>query len=237
MDRRSQPWTGEISGLEAIAACAAERGLAVRGAFHPRPEDGVPALAGGDATGTLVLLGNAGPGMWPHFAASPEAGDGRPDPLDRWSRRVIEALARELGARALYPFGGPPHLPFQRWARRAGPLFPSPIGPLIDPRYGLWHGYRGALAFAERLALPDLPPADNPCRSCADRPCLHACPVGAFADRRYDVGACAAHLRAAAGDECRGRGCLARRACPVAADQAYGEAQQRFHMRAFLAAR
>ena len=37
---------------------------------------------------------------------------------------------------------------------RAEAVAPSPLGILIHPDYGLWHAYRGALAFAERLALP-----------------------------------------------------------------------------------
>src|SRR4030095_137820 len=41
-----------------------------------------------------------------------------------------------------------------RWAMRAEAVAPSPLGILIHPDYGLWHAYRGALAFAERLALP-----------------------------------------------------------------------------------
>ena len=105
----------------------------------------------------------AGRDGWDAFAASPEASDGCADPLDRWSRRVIEALARELGATALFPFGGPPWLPFQQWARRAEPVHASPIGILIHPRYGLWHSYRGALGFSEALAVPEPEAAASPC--------------------------------------------------------------------------
>jgi hypothetical protein len=48
--------------------------------------------------------------------------DGRPDPIDRWSRRVIGHMACDLGAKALFPFGGPPWHPFIAWAkRRAAP--------------------------------------------------------------------------------------------------------------------
>ena len=104
---------------------------------------------------TIVLAGMAGRDGWSAFAASPEARDGMDHPLDRWSRRVIEALARELGATALFPFGGPPFWPFQQWARRAEPVHPSPIGLLIHPRYGLWHCYRGALGLSEALAVPE----------------------------------------------------------------------------------
>ena len=103
---------------------------------------------------TIVLAGMAGRDGWPAFAASAEARDGADHPLDRWSRRVIDALARDLGAVALYPFGGPPHWPFQQWARRAEPVHPSPIGILIHPAYGLWHSYRGALGIRRGARRP-----------------------------------------------------------------------------------
>jgi hypothetical protein len=211
-------------------------GMAWRGAFHPRPEDAVPALPDGTAAGTLVLLGFAGGVGWPAFAAAQEAGDGLPDPLDRWSRRVVEALAARLGGLALFPFAGPPWLPFQRWARRAEPVFPSPLGLLIHPEWGLWHSYRGALALRERLALPAPPAAASPCDACVARPCLSACPVGAFTPGGYDVAACASHVAAPAGGACMTAGCLARRACPVGAVHAVGPEQAGFHMRGFRAA-
>lgn len=204
-------------------------GLALRGAFHPAPEDGVPLPAG-----TLVLLGLVGAQGWDAFAASPEAGDGAPDPLDRWSRRVIGAIAVRLGGTALFPFDGPPWLPFQRWALRAERVFASPLGLLVHPVHGLWHSYRGAVALPERLPLPVPRAAAHPCEACAARPCLAACPVGAFSPQGYDVAACAAH---ASRSDCRELGCHARLACPVGAAHAYGAGQTRFHMRAFLASR
>jgi hypothetical protein len=220
----------------------ARHGLAWRGAFHPAPEDDVPTLPGGAAAGTVILLGFAGGVGWPAFAASAEAHDGAADPLDRWSRRVIDLLAREWGGVALYPFGGPPWLPFQRWARRADSVFASPLGILIHPRFGLWHSYRGAVSLRERLDLPPRGPAVSPCESCAGRPCLSACPVAAFGPDcdgavGYDVPRCAAHVAAPADADCLAAGCAARRACPVGAGHAYGPAEAEFYMRSFLAAR
>lgn len=157
-----------------MAAAAQAAGLALRGGFHVEPGDGIDAA-------TILMLGWTGGVQWPVFAAAPEYADGRPHPLDRWSRRVVGALAARFGATPLYPFGGPPWLPFQRWALRAEPLFRSPIGLLIHPDWGLWHAWRGALAFPARLDLPHAPPAANPCLPCP-RFCLAggrtACPVG-----------------------------------------------------------
>lgn len=211
--------------MDRIASAAAAEGLAVAGAFHPGEGDGTDA-------GTLVLLGPDGPAMWDRFTAAPEFADGAPDPLDRWSRRVISALAAALGAAARFPFGGPPHEPFLRWAMRGEGARPSPVGMLVSPRRGLWMSYRGALAFAERLPLDPTPPAD-PCAGCA-APCLGACPVGAMGRGPYDVAACAAHVASPEGSACREGGCLVRHACPAGSGAELMPQQCGFHMEAFL---
>ena len=210
-------------------------GLTPRGGFHPEPEDQVPHVLPGVPCATLVLVGNAGPEMWRRFRASPESR--LPvDPLNSFSRRVVGGLAEKLEAKALYPFTGPPFLPFLKWAQRAEPVWPSPIGPLIHPKYGLWHAYRGALAFASPMDLPPRVKAKRPCDSCADRPCLHTCPVDAFSESGYDVPRCVAHVDSPAGTECLTGGCLARRACPIGREYAYSEEQAEFHTRAFVEA-
>jgi hypothetical protein len=217
--------------VEAVSAAIRRIGLVPRGAFLLEEGERTGALAD---IRTIVLAGMAGREGWSAFAASSEVSDGLADPLDRWSRRVIEGLAGELAGRALFPFGGPPFLPFQQWARRAEPVHASPIGILIHPRYGLWHSYRGALGFSEKLAIAAPATVRAPCETCTGRWCLKACPVEAFSDAGYDVAACAGHLRSAAGADCMGFGCRARRACPVGAEHAYGPEQANFIMRAFL---
>jgi hypothetical protein len=220
--------------IETVFSAITRTGLVPRGALRLDPDKRDGSLAD---IRTIVLAGMAGRDGWSAFAASPEASDELADPLDRWSRRVVEALARELGAKALFPFGGPPFWPFQQWARAAEPVHPSPIGLLIHPRYGLWHSYRGALGFREAFAIPELAVVASPCESCSERWCLKACPVGAFSGLGYDVAACVGHLKSAAGVDCMDTGCRARRACPVGAEQAYGPGQANFIMRAFVRAR
>ena len=211
-----------------------ERGLAYRGAFHPEPEDGTPSFADGMPTSTVVLLGWTGGDQWPVFAASPEFRDGLPDPLNRWSKRLIDGIAAELGGAAFYPFGGPPWLDFQRWALKAEPVHRSPLGLLIYPEWGLWHSYRGAVGLRERLDLPHRESGAFPCESCRERPCLSACPVSAFAaDRPNDYAACRGYLAEGTAD-CLTRACAARRACPIAPQMRYAEPQAAFHIRAFL---
>ncbi len=216
--------------IKTVYSTIADAGLVPRGAFLLADAERAGALA---SLRTIVLVGVAGRSGWDAFAASGEARDGAKHPLDRFSGRVIDRLARELGAAALYPFGGPPHYPFQQWAQRAEPVHPSPVGMLIHPVYGLWHSYRGALGFAEALDVPPFDLTPSPCAACHERPCLSACPAGAFTVSGYDVPACVAHLRSAAGADCMEGGCRARRACPVGAAHVPGPEQAEFAMRAF----
>lgn len=219
--------------LASIEARAAAVGLGVRGAFHPVGDVAQLLARLAAPNGTCVLLGFTGSMQWPHFVSSVEANDGLPDPLDRWSRRLISALAQEFGAGELYP-SGEPRVPFQRLAAQAEPVHPSPIGLLIHPEWGLWHAYRGALLIRARLALPARRNAASPCSTCSGQPCLTACPVNAFGASGFSLRACVAHVTSAAGTECRERGCRTRRACPVGAEFRYPADQMRFHMDAFV---
>ena len=210
------------------AALAAARAvwLDIVAALNPAPGDEAP-----EGCGTLLLLGPREPGFWPVFTASPEYGDGAPHPLDRWSRRVVTALAATLGGAAIFPSDGPPYPPFFRWAVRSGHIWSSPVQLLVHGRAGLMVSFRGAVAVAERIALPGVPPAP-PCTGCA-RPCLEACPVGALTGDGYDVEKCHEYLETQAGADCLSRGCLVRRACPVSQGHGRLQAQAAFHMRAF----
>ena len=185
----------------------------------------------GEGGGTVILLG-PGAGVWPHFQGNPEWQDGAPDPIDRWSSRVITALADALEAEALFPFGGPPYLPFLRWAMDSGRAWQSPAGMLVHDSAGLMVSYRGALRFARPIDLP--PTGDSPCDSCAGQPCMRACPVDALsAARGYDVAACHGFLDTVAGQDCLQQGCKARRACPVSQQFGRDPAQSAVHMRSF----
>lgn len=201
--------------------------LDIAGAFHPLPEHGCPA-----GTGTLILLSPLEPQFWPAFQASPEFQDGAPEPMDRWSMRVIGQLARKHQGQALFPFGGAPYQPFLRWAAASKRAWDSPVGLLIHDRAGLFISYRGALALPARLALPAAPAA-SPCLTCQERPCLDACPVGALDGSGYDVPACRAYIAGNAGQDCIANGCAVRRACPVSAAHGRLPAQSAFHMKAF----
>ena len=211
--------------LARIEALAAHHHLAILGGFLAAPGDDLPAN-----TATLLLLGPQEPGFWPFVSAEPEF-DGAPDPLDRWSARTITALAADLGAQPLFPFGGPPHRPFHRWALRSGRCWSSPVRLLVHDQAGLMLSFRGALGFADKISPPA--PTTSPCDSCTDKPCLSACPAGALTANGFDLPACHAFLDQPAGSNCITGGCLVRRACPVSQRYARLPEQSAYHMRQF----
>jgi epoxyqueuosine reductase QueG len=203
-------------------------GFAALGWFEPSPEDHVPF----DAR-FVILIGNAGPDMFRRFSSERD-----PDlhKMDDWTRTVIDPLANDLEAKAVYPFDNPPH-PFLTWAKRGGAGHASPLGLNIHPIYGLWHAYRAALFFPFAFDLPKHDAGSHPCESCSDRPCLDACPVSAFDGKYYDVIACGQHIATSLGIDCMTSGCKARLACPVGQGFTYPQKQIHFHMRAFHNAR
>ncbi len=213
-------------------AALPEDGLTLLGVAPLLPEDGAPPRLA-----SIALYGPDPDRFWPVFSAAPELEDGGPDPLDRWSRRVGDALAARRGLVAVYPFDGPPYYPFVSWAFRTGRAHPSPIGLAVHDRLGLWFSVRLALLSPE--PAPPRPETPSPCADCADRPCLSACPVGAFTDApSYDVAACAAHLETPVGEAgCMAFGCRARAACPLSRRVAYPPERARRHMAAFRAER
>lgn len=220
------PGADPVVGPEAdLPGLLAAHGLTLAGVAPPdapRTPPGTRALA------LVAPLGGAV--WWDIVTASPEWQDGRADPLDRWSRRILDGIAARLNATALYPFGGPPHLPFQTWALATGRVWASPVHLLVGADAGLWVSFRGALALPFALHLP---PAPRPCDTCAGQPCRSACPVAALTPAGYDLPACRTYLDTAPGQICRTQGCRVRAACPVSIRHARVDAQSAYHMSRF----
>jgi epoxyqueuosine reductase QueG len=146
---------------------------------------------------------------------------------------VIGDVAAEFGARAISP-SDRPYLPFQQWAMRAEGLKPSPLGILMHPEYGLWHAYRGALLFDVEIPIQAPREVIHLCDLCVGKPCLKACPVGAYSEAGFAYQACLDHVRGPSGEPCRTTGCLDRNACPYGAAYRYPAEAQAFHMAAFM---
>lgn len=206
-----------------IEAMAREVALSIFGIVDCAGDDTVP-----DNARALILLGPGEPGFWDRVTGEAEFSDGARDPLDRWSTRVVTALADRLGGTAIFPFGGPPYAPFQRWAVESGRAWPSPVGLLVHDIAGLWVSYRGAIAVPFAVSQPA--PQSKPCDTCAGQPCLTACPVGALTAGGYDLPRCHAHLDGAGAATCMTQGCAVRASCPAGEEYGRMPAQSAFHM-------
>ncbi|UVC11599.1 ferredoxin [Rhizobium sp. TH2] len=214
--------------IDEIRAALSPHGIFLRGVVH-FDGDG-PEISGGRAR-TVVLLGNIGGSIWEPFSEWRQENENVADPLDMWSVEVIRPVAEAMGGTAWFP-SEKPWQPFQQWAMRAEGLRASPLGVLIHPDYGLWHGYRGAIGFKEHIEFPASTPRPHPCDHCPDKPCLTTCPANAVANDHFHVPACRTYLAGEGDGTCMQGGCIARNACPVGASYRYPEEQLRFHMTA-----
>lgn len=214
-------------------------GLSLFGSFEISESD-CPEDRNGLSGAKAALIGNAGQSMWESFSKSAEYSDGLPNPMDRWTLRVLSDIASDFEAQAIFPFENP-YWPFQRFAAQAGHANSSPLGILVHPEFGLWHAFRGALVWPQSHWVAskgfDFLPAEkeqvHPCETCENKPCLSACPVDAFDGVTLNRDLCHGHLRSGEGPHCMSMGCRARDACPVGTQFRYYDEQIQFHMRAF----
>lgn len=211
--------------MTGLAALLAEAGLVALATFQPSP-----GLRPDPACRSLVLVGPDGGKFWPIFIASAEYRDRRPNPLDRWTKRIIAPIARRTAARAYFPFGTSPVRPFVAWALDSRQIWQSPVGLLVHGRHGLDVSFRAALAFDAVLDMPAS--AGSPCETCDGKPCQTACPVGALVPGGYDLPRCHGFLDSPAGRDCLMQGCQVRRSCPVG-QKLHDPSRAAFHMAAF----
>jgi hypothetical protein len=229
-------------------------GLNLIGATTPTAYDaGVPArFALGrlapEASGVIVI-GNGGGAFWTAFRSycRDHAGHAAtPDPLDEFTRQVVEQAARPLAgpaARFLYPFRFPDDpVSFMRLAECAGLGRPSLTGVLVHPVFGPWIALRAAILVQEEIHAAQ--PADgfDPCPTCTERACIAACPAGAVGPAGWDIPRCAAHRLGESGG-CAAR-CEARFDCVIGREYrypadalAYHQSRARGSLAAFVAGR
>ena len=74
-------------------------GLIILGELEVNDGDPVPKEAQ-----SILLLGPDEPNFWTIFKASKEFRDEEANPLDRWSKRIIDNIAAQNECTALYPF-------------------------------------------------------------------------------------------------------------------------------------
>jgi len=191
----------------------------------------------GSAARAVMVVGNGGGTFWQAFRART---DGEPalarraHPLDDFTRDVIEHHALPAlsgaGVRAdvRFPFDdATPPLSFVHLAEAAGLGRRGLLGILLHPEYGPWMALRAAflLDAPTRAARP----ADGfePCATCAERPCIAACPGAAVSLAGWNVERCVSHRLAADGN-CDDA-CHARVACVYGRGHVYPPAASAYH--------
>lgn len=227
----SSPQSSPHLAFSEIASNLRANGLQCLGSFElDSGETAVPGRKNQPAA--IMMIGNVGSVIWSYYDTARQFNPGLT--LDQWTENTVSETATEFGLDAVYPFKGPPYFPFIQWAKRTGTLFSSPIGLTIHPVYGLWIAFRAALLFDYPIKEPKAE-IRSPCDDCIGRPCLSACPVGAFTKEGYDFETCLNHV-ASPDNGCRQEGCLARIACPIGQQHRYRKTHANFHMQQLLQA-
>lgn len=170
----------------------------------------------------LILIGNAGPALG---RAALAAAMDPTHPIDAFSVHVVSLWLDTVpgGATRCVRYPGATPVGLQTLGALAGWHHPSPFMVGIQPGWGTWFAYR--VAVLANTALPATPPLQtcSPCDSCAQRPCVRACPAKAMAQGVFSLDACL-QWRRSPGSSCA-RTCAARLACPVGTEHRYDSAQ------------
>ncbi len=167
---------------------------------------------------SVLVIGNGGGAFWESFRAHAGRHPGfeaRAHPLDDFTRSVIDehavpALAAS-GVHGIvrFPFDDAvTPLSFVHLAEAAGLGSRSILGILVHPEFGPWMALRAAFLL-ERPVRAARPAAGfDPCTSCAERPCIAACPGTAVSTSGWSVERCVTQRLAQPGncdDACHAR--------------------------------
>lgn len=186
-----------------------------------------------DRYDTLILLGQGGTRLWEYISSTSPPNDSR---FDETSVALAATLVRDhigdVDYEIVYP--GAALLPLGRLADLAGWGRPSPLGLTINEEFGLWLAHRVALLVAAQIPATSRDDIGHPCDSCADKPCITACPVRAVdATTGFDVASCTSFR--IEDDSACAHCCLARLACPIGTEHRYSEEQMVYHYSSGLA--
>ena len=176
----------------------------------------------------LILIGHGGRGMWEAAQASEFRGCADPidsfsiDRVERWLAGEIPAALHEI----IYP-ASKRIVPLQLLGQLAGWHHTSPFRVGVNQTWGSWFAYRVAILADSDFAPTDRMQLTSPCDSCVDKPCVAACPADALACGDFALKGCM-NYRLASESSCKAQ-CIARLACPVAAEHRYSTEQINYH--------
>ena len=194
-----------------------------------------------DNSKSIILIGFSGNRFWnilqkylranPNFAVSTE------NWIDDYTKIVfnqseIHFSQNKINFQFIYPFGKDTLLlDFMKIGKLAGIGVKSLLGILLNPEFGTWMSFRGAIISNTETDNYNLPLIDfDPCTTCS-KPCITACPANTISEKGSDWKSC---IKFRIETETCSSNCFSRRACPYGAEHQYSEEQLSYHHRFVL---
>lgn len=185
-----------------------------------------------DGCQRAIVFANGGTKLWDCFIDDlrqhPQHLSAHQHPLDDFVGRWIAQVDPMLdGARRWVQCADETDvfIDFRPLAKAAGLGFPSPVGLLIHPVYGLWVSLRAVLLTTEEIPIT-VDVSSNPCSTCIEKPCVAACPAGAVTESGWSVQRCAAFHQSHT--DCATT-CHSRLQCPVGSEYRHCSLQHTYH--------
>lgn len=189
-----------------------------------------------DNSQSVIIVGFMGNKFWNilnnYITAKPDFMKSGGNIIDEYSiitvNQALDFLSKySRNNTAVYPFGDKAdYLDFRTLGRLGGVGVDSILGMLINPEYGTWISFRGAILtdiVFDRYDNPLL--RFNPCPSCS-KPCIFACPVKSVSEKGWNWRKCL-DFRVSNSD-CKST-CYSRRACPYGEKHQYSNDQFEHH--------
>lgn len=185
---------------------------------------------------TDIAVGSAGQPFWDKLSQSKEWLEGHDHPVNSYTARMINPLLRtDDGEDVIFVFDDDAPNFVELWPKTFPGIAQSDLGLMIHPDYGLWMGARAHIILPQAYFKFEHADRFDPCTACIEKPCLSACPVGAFTGpREFDFRACGAHLKT--NPACFYGGCDARAACPYGQSWQLPKDQAEYHQNRFRTA-
>ena len=192
----------------------------------------------------LILIGHGGSLLWQKVKSCQESTIERksgasafksPHPIDDFSRLHVENFfAKRFSStdfEIIFPTSNQTLVNLQALGKFVGWHNTSPFAVGINQQWGSWFAYR-AVVIVKSHYLSCFPTAEtdhseSPCLSCQSRDCVQTCPANALSGDKLDLNRCIAY-RKQPDSKCKDR-CIARMACPVAAQHQYSLEQIQYH--------
>ena len=187
-------------------------------------------------TESIIIVGFMGNKFWDilmkYIKINPHYGNKTKNIIDEYSISVINESLEIIDPlttnyKTVYPFGHTAYnLDFSILGKLGGIGVDSLLGLLINPEYGTWISFRGAILSDLKFEKYDNP-IDNfaPCHNCS-KPCIVACPADTISNKGWYWKKC---LDFRVNNTICNSSCYSRKACPYGIQHQYSYKQFQHH--------